>query len=128
MGQVAEADIFDIIGDDGFQRLVAAFYRQVPTDDILGPMYPADDLEAAEYRLRGFLIGRFGGPQTYVEERGHPALRMRHAPYDLNIDARNRWVEIMERALDEAAFAPEVDEVLRPFFAQTATFLINRWE
>jgi hemoglobin len=128
MGQVAEADIFNIIGEDGFQRLVAAFYRQVPTDDILGPMYPADDLEEAEYRLRGFLIGRFGGPQTYVEERGHPALRMRHAPYELNIDARNRWVEIMERALDQAAFAPEIDQVLRPFFAQTATFLINRWE
>jgi hemoglobin len=128
MGQVAEADIFNIIGEDGFQRLVAAFYRQVPTDDILGPMYPVDDLEEAEYRLRGFLIGRFGGPQTYVEERGHPALRMRHAPYELNIDARNRWVEIMERALDQAAFAPEIDQVLRPFFAQTATFLINRWE
>jgi len=128
MGQVAEADIFNIVGEDGFQRLVAAFYRQVPTDDILGPMYPPDDLEGAEYRLRGFLIGRFGGPQTYVEERGHPALRMRHAPYELNIDARNRWVELMERALDEAAFAPGVDEVLRPFFAQTATFLINRWE
>ena len=128
MAQVAEADIFGVIGESGFQRLVAAFYRQVPTDDILGPMYPADDLEGAEYRLRGFLIGRFGGPQTYVDERGHPALRMRHAPYDLNIDARNRWVQIMERALDEAAFAPEVDEVLRPFFAQTATFLINRWE
>ncbi|MFT5322391.1 MAG: hemoglobin [Planctomycetaceae bacterium] len=128
MGQVAEADIFNVVGEDGFQRLVAAFYRQVPTDDILGPMYPAEDLEGAEYRLRGFLIGRFGGPQTYVEERGHPALRMRHAPYELNIDARNRWVEIMDLALDEAAFAPEVDEVLRPFFAQTATFLINRWE
>lgn len=128
MGHVAEADIFNIIGEEGFQKLVAAFYRQVPTDDILGPMYPADDLDGAEYRLRGFLIGRFGGPQTYIEERGHPALRMRHAPYELNIDARNRWVEIMERALDEAAFAPEVDEVLRPFFAQTATFLINRWE
>ena len=128
MAQIAEADIFNSVGEDGFQRLVAAFYRQVPTDDILGPMYPADDLEGAEYRLRGFLIGRFGGPQTYIEERGHPALRMRHAPYELNIDARNRWVEIMERALDEAAFAPEVDEVLRPFFGQTATFLINRWE
>lgn len=128
MGQVAEADIFNIIGDDGFQRLVAAFYRQVPNDDILGPMYPTDDLEGAEYRLRGFLIGRFGGPQTYIEERGHPALRMRHAPYELNIDARNRWVEIMECALDEAAFTPEVDQVLRPFFEQTATFLINRWE
>lgn len=128
MTQVAEGKIFGIIGEEGFQRLVAAFYRQVPTDKILGPMYPADDLEGAEYRLRGFLIGRFGGPQTYIEERGHPALRMRHAPYNLNIDARNRWVEIMDRALDEAAFATEVDEVLRPFFAQTATFMINRWE
>ena len=128
MTQVAEGKIFGIIGEEGFQRLVAAFYRQVPTNKILGPMYPADDLEGAEYRLRGFLIGRFGGPQTYIEERGHPALRMRHAPYNLNIDARNRWVEIMDRALDEAAFATEVDEVLRPFFAQTATFMINRWE
>lgn len=128
MRQVEEADVFGIIGEEGFQRLVTAFYRQVPEDGILGPMYPADDLDGAEYRLRSFLIGRFGGPQTYIEERGHPALRMRHAPYDLSIDARNRWVEIMERALDEAAFAPEVDAVLRPFFAQTATFLINRWE
>jgi hemoglobin len=128
MEQVAEGDIFGIVGEDGFQRLVAAFYRQVPTDDILGPMYPDDDLEGAEYRLRGFLIGRFGGPQTYIEERGHPALRMRHAPYTLTIEARNRWVEIMDRALDEAAFPQEVIPVLRPFFAQTATFLINRWE
>ncbi len=128
MEPIAEADIFNIIGEDGFKRLVGAFYRQVPTDDILGPMYPADDLEGAEYRLRAFLIGRFGGPQTYIEERGHPALRMRHAPYNLNIDARNRWVELMERALNEAEFAPEVDQVIRPFFGQTATFLINRWE
>ncbi|NQV28277.1 MAG: globin [Rhodopirellula sp.] len=128
MAEIAEADIYSIIGADGFQRLVVAFYRQVPVDDLLGPMYPADDLEGAEYRLRGFLIGRFGGPQTYIEERGHPALRMRHAPYELNIAARNRWVEIMDRALDEVAFAPEVDQLLRPFFAQTATFLINRWE
>ena len=128
MEPIAEAEIYGIVGEDGFQRLVAAFYRQVPTDDILGPMYPSDDLAAAEYRLRGFLIGRFGGPQTYVEERGHPALRMRHAPYALTVEARNRWVEIMERALDEAAFSPEVDQVLRPFFGQTATFLINQWE
>jgi truncated hemoglobin YjbI len=76
MAEIAEADIYSIIGADGFQRLVAEFYRQVPADDLLGPMYPADDLEGAEYRLRGFLIGRFGGPQTYIEERGHPALRM----------------------------------------------------
>ncbi|MDA0284591.1 MAG: globin [Planctomycetota bacterium] len=128
MEQISEADIFGVIGEDGFRRLVSEFYRQIPTDDILGPMYPADEFEEAEYRLRGFLIGRFGGPQTYIEERGHPALRMRHAPYELTIEARNRWVEIMDKALNAAAFAPEVDQLLRPFFAQTATFLINRWE
>ncbi len=57
---------FEIIGEDGFTRLVRAFYAQVPADDILGPMYPARDLEGAETRLRLFLMFRFGGPETYV--------------------------------------------------------------
>ena len=128
MEQIAEGDIYGVIGEDGFRRLVAAFYRQVPDDDILGPMYPADDLDGAEERLRLFLIGRFGGPQTYIEQRGHPRLRIRHAPFTLTIDARHRWVKLMEKALDEAELPPEVDQILRPFFAQTATFLINRME
>src|SRR6202451_1840274 len=67
-----ELEIYSMIGTEGFTRLVAAFYRQVPQDDLLGPMYPAQDLSGAGQRLRDFLIGRFGGPQTYIEQRGHP--------------------------------------------------------
>src|SRR5208282_4408444 len=65
-----ELEIYSMIGAEGFGRLVAAFYRQVPQDDLLGPIYPASDLPGAEQRLRDFLIGRFGGPQTYIEQRG----------------------------------------------------------
>jgi hemoglobin len=74
-----EQHVFSAIGQAGFDRLADAFYRQVPSDDILGPMYPAHDLEGAKQRLRDFLIGRFGGPQVYIEQRGHPRLRIRHA-------------------------------------------------
>ena len=76
---MTEEELFDTIGEDGFVRLIRAFYAQVPDDPILGPMYPKEDLAGAEERLRDFLIGRFGGPQRYVERRGHPRLRMRHA-------------------------------------------------
>jgi hemoglobin len=71
-------NLYSIIGEEGFTRLVAAFYRRVPQDDILGKMYPEEDPAGAEQRLRGFLIYRFGGPQHYIEERGHPRLRARH--------------------------------------------------
>ncbi|GAB4364837.1 MAG: globin [Bryobacter sp.] len=120
-----EDEVFAQIGVDGFQRLVAAFYAQVPTDSILGPMYPADDMEGAEERLRDFLIFRFGGPQDYLEKRGHPRLRMRHAPYKLDEAARNRWVELMDKALAEAALPAPATETLRSFFHNTATFLRN---
>lgn len=122
-----ELEIYDRIGEDGFVRLVRAFYSQVPGDDILGKMYPPHDLAGAEERLRDFLIGRFGGPQRYIEQRGHPRLRARHAPFAIDLDARNRWVELMTRALDDAQLPREVDEVLRSFFKSTATFMINRW-
>ena len=71
-----DQEVFALIGEDGFSRLVAAFYRRVPLDDILGPMYPAQDLQGAEERLRNFLIFRFGGPPRHIEQRGHPRLRM----------------------------------------------------
>jgi len=99
----SEGDIYGQIGEDGFARLVTAFYRQVPADDILGPMYPADDLAGAEERLRDFLVGRFGGPPRYIESRGHPRLRMRHMPFKLDQQARDRWVQLMDKALDDVA-------------------------
>lgn len=126
MTTLPEDEIYACIGEEGFARLVAAFYRQIPQDDILGPMYPQDDWEGAERRLRQFLIFRFGGPQTYLEERGHPRLRMRHAPFVVDQRARDRWVTLMDRALDEAALPAEAVATLQPFFHQVATFLMNR--
>ena len=123
---MTEEQIHDAIGEDGFERLVRAFYAQVPGDEILSPMYPARDLAGSERRLRDFLVGRFGGPPRYVEERGHPRLRMRHAPFAIDTTARNRWVTLMDRALAEARLPAEAETLLREFFHSTATFLRNR--
>ena len=121
-----EAEVYALIGEAGLTRLVAAFYRRVPQDDILGPMYPAHDLEGSEQRLRDFLIYRFGGPPRYIEERGHPRLRVRHAPFAVNPAARDRWMQLMTAALEEAAFPAEADQFIRSFLGDIATFLINR--
>jgi hemoglobin len=123
---LAEDAIYGCIGEEGFTRLVAAFYAQIPGDDILGPMYPKHDLPGAEKRLRDFLIFRFGGPQTYLQERGHPRLRARHAPFPVDQAARDRWVALMDRALEQAALPEEAVETLKPFFHHVATFLMNR--
>jgi hemoglobin len=117
---------YDIIGEDGFTRLVRAFYAQVPGDDILGPMYPADDLAGAEERLRLFLLFRFGGPETYVEQRGHPRLRLRHAPFPLDLRAAERWLQLMGYALETARLPDAIETELRAFFHQTVHFLINQ--
>ena len=121
-----DALVFHQIGEEGFERLVRAFYAQVPADDVLGPLYPADDMAGAEERLRDFLIGRFGGPTRYVERRGHPRLRMRHAPFAIDRAARDRWMQLMTRALDQVQLPTESDAILRAFFEHTATFMMNR--
>ena len=123
---MTEDQIFNAIGEDGFVRLIRAFYAQVPADPILGPMYPQNDLAGAEQRLREFLIGRFGGPPRYIEQRGHPRLRMRHNPFTIDVAARDRWVTLMDRALDAAQLPDDAAAVLRDFFHSTATFMINR--
>ena len=123
--KIAEEDLYQVIGEEGFRRFVAGFYRQVAEDDILGPMYPKHDLEGAEERLRDFLKFRFGGPTDYLEKRGHPRLRMRHAPFHVDEKARDRWVEMMDRALAEAELPEGAVATLKEFFHSTATFLRN---
>lgn len=125
MFQLNESQLYDRIGPDGFTRLVAAFYRRVRNDEILKPMYPDHHLAGAEERLRGFLIQRFGGPADYSAQRGHPRLRMRHAPFKIDVAARNRWIALMEEALAETNLGKQAEDILRPFFHQTATFMIN---
>src|SRR3982751_3410693 len=107
-----DTKVYDLIGEDGFTRLTAAFFRRVPHDDLLWPMYQHDPA-GPEPRLREFLVGRFGGPMRYVEQRGHPRLRMRHAPFHINQPARDRWVATMEQALAESNLPPEADQPLR---------------
>src|SRR5450631_4575290 len=104
-----ESEVFAAVGEEGFARLIAAFYQQVPGDEILGPMYPKDDLPGAEQRLRDYLIYRFGGPPKYIEERGHPRLRMRHIPFAVTQAARDRWMLLMDIALKQAALPPDAE-------------------
>src|SRR5579864_6702669 len=120
-----EHEVYSMIGAEGFTRLVAAFYRQVPQDDFLGPMYPARDLEGAEQRLRDFLIYRFGGPQRYIEQRGHPQLRARHLPFRIDRAARDNWMRLMNNAFTETALPAEAVQFLRAFFEQMSLFMIN---
>ena len=123
---IAPEQLYHHIGEAGITRVVAAFYRQVPDDDILAPMYPEDELAASEVRLRDFLIFRFGGPQRYIEQRGHPRLRMRHARFVIDQRARDRWVALMHHAVTQENFPDNVTTALQTFFDEVATFLINR--
>lgn len=121
-----DTQVYSMIGETGFTRLVAAFYRRVQSDDILGPMYPKEDMVGAQQRLREFLIQRFGGPATYSAQRGHPRLRMRHGPFAIGQRARDRWVELMDAALNEVNLPDEATRLLRQFFNNTATFMMNQ--
>ncbi len=94
-------------GRPTFEKLVRAFYDGVRTDEVLLPMYPEQpDLEGAIQRLTGFLEQYWGGPGTYSEERGHPRLRMRHMPFAVTADARDRWLRHMRAAVDTLELSP----------------------
>lgn len=123
---LTEDRIHSVIGSEGIARLVKAFYQQVPDDDILGPMYPPHDLHGAEERLRLFLTFRFGGPQDYLQHRGHPRLRMRHAPFAIDQRARDRWMRLMNNAIQSCDLPEEAQPVIRDFLSSVATFLMNR--
>ena len=113
-------------GETEITALVAAFYRRIRTDDLIGPMYPDDDWEGSEKRLRDFLIFRFGGSDRYIQERGHPRLRMRHAPFSIGIPERDRWLELMDEAMVETKVPGSVTLNLKTFFGQVADFMRNQ--
>jgi hemoglobin len=127
---ISEPEVYQRLGEAGFARVVGAFYRRVREDaaagGALGRMYPPDDWAGAEERLRDFLVYRFGGPQRYIEQRGHPRLRMRHMPFAIDAAARDRWLGLMSEALEEAAVDAEAREVLWGFFVQVAEMMRNR--
>ena len=112
-------------GREFFVHLVAAFYRGVASDDILRPMYPEADLRPAEERLRMFLEQYWGGPTTYSDERGHPRLRMRHAPYAIGEVARDRWLLHMRAAVDEQHLDPELETMLWSYLSNAAQAMVN---
>lgn len=126
MNKLSEHEVFTLIGETGFERICHEFYVRVRADEILSPMYPDDDWEGAEQRLRTFLIYRFGGPPTYIQQRGHPRLRMRHAPFAIDQAARDRWMELMNDSLASVDLEPAAERTLQVFFEHMTTFLINR--
>jgi hemoglobin len=114
------------VGETKLRDMVAAFYRRVRLDDLIGVMYPADDWAGSEKRLADFIVYRFGGPQTYIEERGHPRLRGRHMPFSIGEAERDRWMKLMGEAMAEAE-VPDADApLIGSFFAQVADMMRNR--
>lgn len=114
------------VGAAGLDAMVAAFYRRVREDDLIGPMYPDDDWAGSEERLRLFLRFRLLGEQEYMLRRGHPRLRARHMPFAIGEPERDRWVGLMSAAMDEVGVSGQVREDLDAFFFQVADFMRNR--
>ncbi|HEV7871280.1 MAG TPA: globin [Modestobacter sp.] len=117
----------EIGGEPTFRALVAHFYAGVREDPILRPMYPADDWDGAETRLRMFLEQYWGGPRTYSDNRGHPRLRMRHAPFAVDEKARDAWLSHMRAAVDSLELSAEQDATLWGYLEMAARSMQNRF-
>ena len=115
-------------GHETFRRLVQRFYAGVAGDPELRALYPLDDLGPAEIHFRMFLEQYWGGPSTYSQDRGHPRLRMRHAPFQVTISQRDRWLKHIMAAVDSLDLAPENDLILRDYFDRAAQSLVNSLE
>jgi hemoglobin len=115
-------------GHETFRKLAGQFYAGVAVDPQLRALYPEDDLGPAEMRFRMFLEQYWGGPSTYSQDRGHPRLRMRHAPFKVTIAQRDRWLKHMMAAVDSLDLTPEDDLILRDYFHQAAQSLVNSLE
>lgn len=107
------------------ELIVDVFYQGVAQDEVLKPMYPEEDLGPAAERLTMFLEQYWGGPNAYSVQRGHPRLRMRHANYVVNTDARDRWLKHFRAGLDAAQLEPELDAQFWAYVQHAANFMIN---
>ena len=129
-GTEPEVTPYDLMGGSPFfESLVHRFYEGVSDDPVLRPMYPSDDMDGAERRLRMFLEQYWGGPTNYSEERGHPRLRMRHAPYPVDDTARAHWLAHMKVALDYAiakhGLHPRLEQELWAYLTGAAQAMVN---
>ncbi len=129
MGQYAERvelSVYEAVGGQQFfDQLVKRFYDGVSADPVLRPMYP-DDLGPSRDHLAGFLAQYWGGPPHYSAERGHPRLRMRHAPFEIGVAERDAWVGHMRAALAQADLREDIRTAMVDYFESAATHLINK--
>jgi hemoglobin len=121
-----EVTFFEAVGgEETFRRLVHRFYQGVADDPLLRPLYPEQDLGPAEERLRLFLMQYWGGPRTYSDERGHPRLRMRHAPFPIGKAEHDAWLTHMRVAVDELALPEQLHTMLWDYLVMAANSMIN---
>jgi len=111
-------------GQDFFDALVGRFYAAVATDPLLRPLYPDELADSAEH-LALFLGQYFGGPPTYSDRRGHPRLRLRHAPFVIGVAERDAWLRHMRGAMTSVALEPSDEQALLEYFEMAATSLQN---
>jgi hemoglobin len=118
----------DVGGLDTFRLLVVKFYEGVADDEVLRPLYPEEDLGPAIERFTMFLVQYWGGPTTYSDQRGHPRLRMRHAPFAVTPLAKEHWLRHFRAALDEVALTAEQDARFWDYVTHAAQFMVNTFE
>jgi hemoglobin len=112
-------------GEPFFRRLVDGFYDRVETDEILRPLYPAD-MGPSRRHLALFLMQYWGGPTTYDRERGHPRLKMRHAPFAIGPAERDRWLLHMRASIADLDPPPPIARALDEYFEVAANAMRNR--
>jgi len=115
----------EVGGAPVFRAIVGRFYEEVAADEVLRPLYPEEDLGPAEDRLRMFLEQYWGGPRTYSDQRGHPRLRMRHAPYRVGPIERDAWLRAMRIAVDEAGLSEAHRDQLWQYLTYAAASMQN---
>jgi hemoglobin len=127
VGVSSPETFYDAVGGhETFVQIVHRFYEQVADDPVLRPLYPEEDLGPAEERLRMFLEQYWGGPQTYSQQRGHPRLRMRHAPFAIGPLERDAWLRCMRVAVDEARLDPERHQRIWEYMEMAAMSMMNK--